>query len=79
MGWEHLRRFRCLCEIHYFFLIMASEAVCVSPLSSELSRNLGVEAGDGEDAGAPAPASRLKGCRVACSKENHLGTHADGD
>lgn len=50
---------------------MASEAVCVSPLSSELSRNLGVE--------APALASRLKGCRAACSKENHLGTHADGD
>lgn len=67
-------------KIHYFFLITASEAVCVS--SEERSGNRGAEASDGEDTGGPAPAGRwLKGCRVACSKGNHLGlgTHADGN
>lgn len=63
---------------YFFFLIMASEEVCVSPLlSRELSRNVGAEAGGGEqDAGGPC-----SGRQAACSKENHLGlvTHADGD
>lgn len=80
VGWEHLRRSHCPREntLLFFSNYGFRGSVCVSPLlSRELSRNVGAEAGGGEqDAGGPC-----SGRQAACSKENHLGlvTHADGD